>query len=264
MSRFRIWAVCLFSVFCWQLLSPLLATPPERENPFGLPIADDEASLGCIMLHGGGRGLRDEIRQEFVRLADGKQARIVLLPSDMSQRDRDRDGEPLAKGETVEEYERRLASPGEYGRWAALRESKQVADFHFLYRDEEVDPDDAKFFALLENAMGVWLPAYDQEWLPKLFATEYPKKTSRFQLALRKVVARGGVVGGLGGGAACLPETIIASDLVSEGGGWVRRNCDSAWRCATEWWSTRISRRGPAGWSGLATYCEMASALTAS
>lgn len=174
------------------------------------------------MLHGGGRGLRDEIRQEFVRLSGGKQARIVLLPSDMSQRGRNSNGEPLAQAESVAAYERRLASQAEYGRWAALASDGQVVEFHFAYLDRDHDPGDEKFFEQLENATGVWLPAHDQEWLPKSFADEYPRKTSRFQLALRKVIARGGVVGGLGGGAACLPETVIASDLISEDGGWTR------------------------------------------
>lgn len=67
----------------------------------------------------------------------------------------------------------------------------------------------------------MWLPAYDQEWLPRIFASGYPKKTSRFQLALREVVARGGVVGGLGGGMSALPETMIASDGPATAG-WQR------------------------------------------
>jgi cyanophycinase len=96
-----------------------------------------------------------------------------------------------------------------------------VADFQFLVRDPENDARDDRFYAALENSTGVWLPAHDQDWLPRLFAAEYPKSTSRFQLALRKVVARGGVVGGLGGGMACLPESIIESDEPSDEG-WVR------------------------------------------
>src|SRR5205807_1664240 len=52
---------------------------------------------------------------------------------------------------------------------------------------------------------------------------EYPNRISRFQLALRDVVARGGVVGGLGGGMSSLPETIIAGDAPAESG-WVRAN----------------------------------------
>lgn len=190
-------------------------------NPFGLPIPEKGGRSGAVMLHGGGRGLRDEVRQEFVRLTGRKDARIVLMPSDMMQRGRDADGKPFAGSETIADYERRLSLRANYGRWAALRAEKRVADFQYLYLDADRDPRGERFFALLDQATGVWLPAYDQEWLPKLFAAEYPEKASRFQLALRKVVARGGVVGGLGGGMACLPETMIASNDSAEDG-WVR------------------------------------------
>jgi hypothetical protein len=96
------------------------------ENPFGMPVPEANARPGCVMLHGGGKGLADEVREEFVRLAGGKDARIVLMPSDMMQRGIDAYGEPLtrdetaggetADGETVEAYRRRLAERANYGR----------------------------------------------------------------------------------------------------------------------------------------------------
>ena len=171
------------------------------------------------MLHGGGQSFTNAIRNEFVRLAGGRDARILLLPADYDQIGQDEDGKPLKGGETTAAYERRMAA--EYDRWVALRTSGQVADFQFLMHDRRNDPNDVRFLALLEKATGVWLPALDQEWLPQLYAADYPNKTSRFQLALREVVARGGIVGGLSGGMASLPETIIAGDEPAEEG-WVR------------------------------------------
>src|SRR5438067_2100738 len=103
------------------------------DDPFGLPVPHDKSQPGSVMLHGGGHTFSDEIRREFVRLAGGKQARIVLMPSDSYQFGKDRDGEPLPEGETAAAYERRMAT--EYNRWVALREAGQVADFQFLYRD---------------------------------------------------------------------------------------------------------------------------------
>ena len=170
------------------------------------------------MLHGGGHGLRAELREEFVRLAGGKGARLVLMPSDECRLGHDSDGRPIPGGESREQYERRLAEPQEYGRWVTLRDEGKVADFQFVYRDRQNDPGDAKLLKLLEQATGVWLPANDQEWLPNEFAAEYPNVTSRFQQALRDVVARGGVVGGLGGGMSCLSETIIAGNTPDDGG----------------------------------------------
>src|SRR5262249_35707458 len=115
------------------LLGP--ATVRADDNPFGLPAPIDKNRPGAVMLHGGGRHFSGEVRQEFVRLAGGKDARIVLMPSDSYQLGRDEDGEPLAGGETAAAYERRMAA--EYDRWVALRKNGRVADFQFLYRDRE-------------------------------------------------------------------------------------------------------------------------------
>jgi cyanophycinase len=191
------------------------------ESPFGLPAPHDRNRPGIVMLHGGGRTFYDEIRLEFVRLAGGKAARILLMPSDSYLLGKDEDGVPVKGGERRDAYERRMAR--EYNRWVALRERGQIAGFQFLYRDRTNDPDDVRLLQLMDQATGVWLPAHDQEMWPDEFAPEYPAKTSRFQLALREVVARGGVVGGLSGGMACLPETIIAGNAPLDGG-WVRAN----------------------------------------
>ena len=206
---------------CYVLAFCAACQSLAADNPFGLPAPRDESRLGAVMLHGGGHGLSDEFRQEFVRLAGGERARIVLLPSDMCQRGKDADGNLLPDGESAAAYEHRLSLPREYGRWVELHETGRVADFQFLYRNQEDDPDDARFYDLLEHATGVWAPAYDQAWLPTQFADDYPRRLSRFQRALREVVARGGVVGGLGGGMASLAETTIDGNAPS-GSGWVQ------------------------------------------
>lgn len=207
-------------------LSPIVTWADE--NPFGLPAPYDQSRPGSVMLHGGGQSLQSEVRHEFVRLAGGRDARILLIPSEMCQFGKDEKGESRDKSESAAEYERRLADPATYGRWVTLREERQVADFQFLYRDPKNDPDDARFFALLEKATGIWMPASDQGTLPNLFAKERSTKDERFQRALREIVARGGVVGALGGGMASLPETIIAGDASKDedADGWVRAELD--------------------------------------
>src|SRR5262245_27973322 len=52
------------------------------ENPFGLPAPHDKSRPGSVMMHEGGKSFYDEIRLEFVRLAGGNDARILLMPSD--------------------------------------------------------------------------------------------------------------------------------------------------------------------------------------
>jgi hypothetical protein len=74
-----------------------------QDNPFGLPEPTRAERLGSVMLHGGGSGVREYVLQEFLRLAGGSNARVVLLPSDYVQR------EP---GEKLQAYEERLSGPG--------------------------------------------------------------------------------------------------------------------------------------------------------
>lgn len=208
---------CVVVSIVFVLLGPVAALADD--NPFGLPAPHNKNRPGSVMLHGGGHSFSGQVRQEFVRLAGGRDARILLLPSDSYQLGKDTEGNPLKGGETAAAYERRMA--GEYDRWVVLRERGDVADFQFLYRDSQNDPDDTRLLALMEKATGVWMPAHDQELLPKEFADDYPNETTPFQLALREVVSRGGVVGGLSGGMASLSETIIAGDAPVESG-WVR------------------------------------------
>lgn len=222
----RLLMPCALIVIVTSCLPPIAAWGDD--NPFGLPAPYDSSRLGSVMLHGGGQSLQSEVRNEFVRLVGGREARILLIPSEMCQLGKNENGESLDKGETAAEYEARLARFTNYGRWVALRDDRKVLDFQFLYRDRQNDPDDSHFFALLEKATGIWMPAIDQQTLPNLFANERSTKGDRFQQTLREIVARGGVVGGLGGGMASLPEAIIAGDAAKDedADGWVRAELD--------------------------------------
>jgi cyanophycinase len=163
------------------------------------------------MLHGGGGGVEEYVRQELLRLAGGRTARVLLLPSDEEQR---------RPGEKPAAYEERLSRPGVYGRWRELCHGNG-AHFQFLHWDCPEDPDHSRFFSALEEATGIWMPAEDQEWVIGRFAGD-PLKPTRFQLALRNLVARGGVVGASGGGMASLSETVIAANVADAEGGWTR------------------------------------------
>jgi cyanophycinase len=106
------------------------------------------------------------------------------------------------------------------GRWRDLCDRNQ-AHFQFLHWDSPDDPDHSRFFSALEEATGIWMPAEDQEWVIKRFAGD-PLQPTRFQMALRNLLARGGVVGASGGGMASLSETVIAGDSAGAEGGWTR------------------------------------------
>jgi len=80
-----------------------------------------------------------------------------------------------------------------------------VADFRFLYTDDPDDADSTAFVKAVHQATGVWFSGGDQLRLNYRFVGKHPAQT-KFQIALRRVVERGGVVGGTSAGTAAIPE----------------------------------------------------------
>ena len=74
---------------------------------------------------------RSQFRKKFVELAGGKEARILLMPSDTCVHGKYDEETLIDGGETRAQFEERLGSPAEYGRWAKL----DVKSFKFVYRD---------------------------------------------------------------------------------------------------------------------------------
>jgi cyanophycinase len=176
----------------------------DDANPLNLPLPVANGKVGSVMLHGGGSYI-DEIGK-FIELAGGRQAKIVLIPSGTyEQKDYG------SKEEFVAHLESR------YGWWLGLTKQGRIADFNFLYTDNQADADNAKFLANLREATGVWIPAAYQDKLALRFSHRFSKHSdnsvSLFQRLLRDVVARGGVVGGFGGGMAALPEVMIMDKI---------------------------------------------------
>lgn len=161
------------------------AGEPVVENVFGLP-GEAVRNSGALVIAGGGK-LSDEIYDEFVRLAGGEQARLVLIPSAYPYSDMD--------------HVRRA-----FGGW---REYK-VATFDFLHTDDPAEADTARFAQVLERATGVWIAGGAQGRLT------YRYGNSKTEVLLRRVVERGGVVGGTSAGASALSQQMIRDGSATE------------------------------------------------
>src|SRR6185369_1772066 len=130
---------------------------------------------GHFVLVGGG-GLGPDICQEFVRLAGGKDAKIVVIPS--------------ASG-----YARpsRCASL-----WQAY--GARVAVLHAANRNAAAD---AKLYHCIDRATGVWIGGGNQGRLMYLFeGTPLADK-------LKALLARGGVIGGTSAGASVVTSVMV-------------------------------------------------------
>ena len=164
-----------------------------QDNLLGLPRPIDPRKPGSVFLHGGGR-ITNEVFERFWQLAGGREGRIVLVPSaGFRPTDYNTEAEFLS------------AVGNRYGSWVGLGTRGYVKSFQFLYTDNPKDADDPRFVRALEQATGVWFSGGAQSRLNYRYVGNFPEQ-SKFQIALRGVIERGGVVGGTSAGMAALPE----------------------------------------------------------
>ncbi|MBS0263557.1 MAG: cyanophycinase [Planctomycetes bacterium] len=141
---------------------------------------DPDGIAGALVLCGGGR-LPDSVRDKFLELAGGKNARLVIIPT-------------ASGDDTVEADAREVADI-----WRA-REPASVAILHTRNRDEADSP---TFVERLKQATGVWITGGRQSQIAAAYSGTLVEKE------LAALVARGGVVGGTSAGAACQSRVMI-------------------------------------------------------
>ncbi len=163
------------------------------DNILGLPKPNDPQQPGALVLHGGGT-VTDDVFDRFVELAGGQRAKIVFVPS-----------AGYRVGDFESEHDLVATLEFRYSGWVSLRERQEVSNFEFLYTDDPDDADSRSFVEPINEATGVWFSGGSQLRLNYRFVAHHPDQT-RFQIALRRVLARGGVVGGTSAGTAAIPE----------------------------------------------------------
>lgn len=149
----------------------------------GVPAAEavDPASpiSGTLFICGGGK-IPDKVLNEFVRLAGGRNASIVVVTT---------------ASET--------ADTGEVDKYIEFWRRQRLAELSILHtRDREV-ADDPKFAEPLATATGVWFIGGHQQRITDAF------RGTRTERAFKAVLKRGGVVGGTSAGAAIMSQVMI-------------------------------------------------------
>jgi len=133
----------------------------------------DALRAGTLLLVGGGPA-QDDLNAEFLRLAGGANARIVVIPT--ASVDPGHDAEALANGD----------------RWA---HALGVAHVTVVHTGSRKEADSEAFVRPLRDATGVWLPGGEAG---RILVSYLGTRTERELLA---VLARGGVIGGTSAGA---------------------------------------------------------------
>jgi cyanophycinase len=161
-------------------ISTLLACAPNLPQAHTAP-APKPVRYGSLVIVGGG-SIPDVIRDRFLELAGGKNARLVVIP-------------------TASELADRTGVFASYEYWKC-QSAALVVPLHTLDRHRA---DDSSFVKVLSEATGVWLSGGDQARLTAAY------HGTAVENELRKLVARGGVVGGTSAGAAVMSSLMIVS-----------------------------------------------------
>ena len=153
----------------------IAALPVPAIDPAGLP--------GPLVIVGGGK-VPQEARQAFFDLAGKEKAKIVVIPTASADAD-----DPKHEKEYLED-------------WEELKPDS-VQTLHTRNRKQADDP---AFVKALGDATGVWFSGGDQAKIAAAYRGTLVEKE------VKKLHARGGVIGGTSAGAS------ILSDLMIEGG----------------------------------------------
>jgi cyanophycinase len=163
-------------------------------NPFGAPLG------GTVVLHGGGSTA--EMYDLFPRLAGKVRPTLVHCPSASASYHRMSNAELMASD---------LAEVWKTGAVGSLR---------FINADQPGRAEQPEFCSLLDTADALWIMGGDQRQLTALYVN--PVHPTLFQKKVRKILERGGVVGGSSAGCAALSDVMIVGTVSSDGRGPAR------------------------------------------
>lgn len=156
-----------------------------------------EEPAGHLVICGGG-SLPDSVRDRFIRLAGGAKARIVVVPTASESAD---------------------GPPQELEEFLAPWRKRGVASAKLLHTRSRAEADEAGFAARLDEADGVWFSGGDQSRVTEAYLG------TATDAAFRRVLARGGVLGGTSAGAALMTRVMITGGAekasVGEGFGFL-------------------------------------------
>jgi len=155
---------------------PGLARPPVSSSTSPSLVLKTQGALVIV----GGGNLPDAARDRFLELAGGRKARLVVIPTASGDID---------SGEVAPSY--------------LFWRSQEVASVELLHTRNPQQANDPAFVKPLESATGVWLGGGDQSRLTAAY------QGTAVLRELRKVLERGGVIGGTSAGASVMSSVMI-------------------------------------------------------
>jgi cyanophycinase len=141
--------------------------------------------VGSLVIVGGGL-MPDVVRDKFLALGGGEKTKLVVIPT--------------ASGKAEAN---RLQVLNSYRYWTAVEKAGKLKSLFFLHTRDESRANDPSFVKPLTEATAVWFTGGDQSLLMKAY------KGTAVEREVKKLLARGGVVGGTSAGAAVMSGVMI-------------------------------------------------------
>jgi len=148
---------------------------------------DPDGIQGSLVLCGGGK-LPEAVRDRFIKLAGGKEARLVIIPT-------------ASGDDTIADDAREVAE---------IWKSREPASITLLHTRARGQADDGAFVEPLRHATGVWITGGRQSQIAAAYSGTLVERE------LCALLARGGVVGGTSAGAACQSRVMIVRGRIHE------------------------------------------------
>jgi cyanophycinase len=158
------------------LMPASVAEPKIKEMPPHSVAANDAGSLVIV----GGGGLPDVIRDRFLKLAGGKKGRLVVIP-------------------TASEMADDMGIDRIYSYW----ERMGFGSVKMLHTRDPKQANDPSFVKPLTEATAAWMSGGDQSRLANAY------RGTAVEKELRRLLRRGGVIGGTSAGASVMSAVMI-------------------------------------------------------
>ncbi len=174
----RVWRRYAASVaaVCLTVLPAITGKEPKA-GP--LPRAKDYKIAGALVIVGGG-DVPDDIRDHFLKLAGGEKGRLVVIP-------------------TASESAAQTPSYCSYNYW----KKQGLASVSLLHTLDPNEANNPAFAKPIKEATAVWLDGGDQMRLANAY------RGTAVEKELRRLLRRGGVIGGTSAGASVMSDIMI-------------------------------------------------------
>lgn len=159
------------------LLPPAVLAQAKIDKPLSRPVQKEVA--GSLVIVGGGL-LPDTIRECFLELAGGKKGRLVVIP-------------------TASKWVDQTRISRSFNYW----KEQGLASVSLLHTLDPKEADDPSFVKPLTEATAAWLSGGDQSRLANAY------RGTAVEKELKRLLTRGGVIGGTSAGASVLSAIMI-------------------------------------------------------